>query len=263
MKTLRWGIFCAVLAALAVLLVDGARSNDRLRTAIAALRPAPGAIDELRAENRRLAAAAPRRGEVVRAEHEELVRLRAQLSAWRGQLDELAKPAAAAAPRGPSNELRRGATAPPWQNKGRGTAAAAFETGNWAQWHGDVDAMLETFVFEAAAQAKLNALFAAQPGTDRTHYGTPERMAAMLAMDATAGQTGTWSPMQIVEHPQDADNADVTLKVHVPGGADRERTLPARRFPDGWKMVLPMEQVDMLENALSSFPPTQRMMAGR
>jgi len=260
MKALRFGIFCAVLVGVVAALIHGARSNDRLRAEIAALRLASGAFDELRNENRRLATAAAGRGETARAEHDELVRLRAQLSAWRGQLDGLAARPAPTARVQPTQSTP--APMPPWQNKGRGSAAAVFETGNWAQWHGDVDAALATFVFEDEAKTKLDALFAAQPESDRARYGTPERMAAMLAMEAT---TGTWSPMQIqiVEHPQDAENADVTLKMHVAEGIDREKTLHARRFPDGWKMVLPTEQVDMLENARTSIQPTQHLVAGK
>jgi hypothetical protein len=260
MKRFPLVLLCLVVGGVSALLWHGSRVSARMRAEIAALGVGRDSIAALRRENQRLAVAAAGRGDLAQAEHAELVRLRARIEGWQLQLEQIAarpaaKPAAAA------GELPSRAAPPPWQNKGRATAAGACETSLWAQWHGDLEAFLPTVSFAAEAREKLATLFSAQPAEDRARYGSPERMAAMLALSATAGSAaGDPLPMQLVERPQDADNVDVTLRVQLPQGPERERTLRVRRFADGWKVILPMEQANMLETTLTCIPPTQRAM---
>jgi hypothetical protein len=65
-----------------------------------------------------------------------------------------------------------------WENAGRATPTAAFETMLWA-WHTrDYDVLATLIGFNDAAKAKLDAWFAALPASVRAKFGTPERAIA-------------------------------------------------------------------------------------
>jgi uncharacterized coiled-coil protein SlyX len=253
------GIVAAGLATMAGFLY---RSNSRLRSDLEAMRQQNREIAVLEAQRDRFASIAPARAKQLRERQAEISSLQAQIVVLTAQLAALEssrnKPAPIeAAP--PTVSLAPGMmTVESMQNVGRATPQNALQTGMWAQNQKDLPAIMESFAFGTDAKAKLEALFRELPDEERTRFGSADRLAAIVTADV-ASSRGNAPPLQFTERSRSGDTAEVAIQMQLPDGQIREaRTLSLRLFPDGWKVVLPAQEVEALGSYLNALPPAQR-----
>lgn len=272
MKALRLGMICALAGGVLAVWMHQQKSNARLAADVEMLRRQNSEIPVLQADNRRLAATVSARAEAVRSKQEERERLQAQITALRKQVEamEQRRAAAQAQARARSEPKPSPVLAPgtmlveSMQNVGRTTPTLALQTGFWAQSRGDVQTILDGLVLEPAGKAKLDALFGELSATEQAHFGSPERLAAILVAGPMLNRGGgPGTPVQIVEIMQSAETAELGLRVPLPSGEFKDiKTVQFRRYADGWKAVLPAGETEMLRNLLHGLPPSQRMRLG-
>lgn len=250
------------------------RANDRLATEIESLRRQNSDFTVLQADNRRLIADAPDRAEAARKKREELARLQAQIMTGKKHVEAAKRGRAQTEVLSQSNENQ---VSPPvlgpgmmlgsaMQNVGRASPGLAMQTGLWAQRHGDAQTMAAGLAFEPEARVKLDALFAELSAADQAQFGSPERLVAALATEANSPSHrggGPEIPIQIVEKMQDPATAEVLLRLQLPNGQVKDgKLLQLRHHADGWKIVLPVAEVEWLEAMWKALPPSQRLRLG-
>jgi hypothetical protein len=225
-----------------VLVGGGWLALDRMRLAqmreeIAALRDNERDLARLRAENKRLAAESisPAALEALRADRAAVIRLRAELEALK------ARPVVrASAPVPMPDSMPKTLSATESRNMGRATAAASFETVVWAAGNQDVETLNQSIALEGAAQKKADELFARLPAEDRKELGTADRLVAYLtARDVLSAKMSVLAQMPLGED-------GMVMKVLVEGsdGSKRMPTFSLRRYPDGWKLMVPESAID-------------------
>jgi len=224
------------------------QADAALRDEVARLRRQGEAMAELRADNERLRAAETARApdeEKARAEHTELVRLRAGVEAYRKQQALAARNAATSAPVGP------GTTSPSldagmlsvgmMKNVGRATPNAAAQTQLWATQHGDIDLAATLITFDPPERAKLEAMLATLPENLRTEYGTPERMIALVLAGTPRPLAGV---QQLGESQPSQDEIVHHVQMQFQSGEVRQDDIRFRRDAEGWKQVISSSTVD-------------------
>ena len=202
-------------------------------------------LAELRRQRERLAA-----GQVsdltltqLRADHEAVGRLRGEIDALKKRNEEKERSQWGDAERIAADAQTAAITLPEqnWKNVGRTTPAAALETALWAGAGGDVEAMAATLVLDGAAREKAGALFASLPETERTRFGTPEKLIAALSLkDLPGGLT-------VGSATVGEDRAKILLRTQRGTGSVmvfKEVEITLRRSPEGWGLVVPDGAVD-------------------
>ena len=238
MTKLQLGAALAVVAAGTTGLVFQHQANTRLEAEVAGLLHADRrGRAAARGENTRLAKLAAAAGSPARAEHAELVRLRAAA---------LPPPAPVAVAAKPSNEAPLADGLTPilsLGNIGRATPAATFTTQLYAARTGDIAAETAAITLGPEARAKLIALAAQLPASLTAEYDTPEKLMAFIL----SGSRHPVGGMQVLsETAQDADN--VTLHTQwqhtddtIVHQSDVQMQPQRRRLEDG---VVPVVLVD-------------------
>jgi hypothetical protein len=181
MTKVKIGIVATVIVAGTTVTVREVHATRLVESELSRLRALPQELTRLRADNERLATAvaASAAANPDAAELNQLSRRVAQLKARPdGVVDAEMKPLSA------------------FQNAGRNTPLAAMETQLWARAAGDADAFAQFFAFTDRTKAKLDAFFAALPGSARAKFGTPEKMLAPMA--STWGRLGPPVAVQIL-----------------------------------------------------------------
>jgi hypothetical protein len=255
--------FTLAIAVVVLLGVIGAlqySANARLRSQVQAAKTS-------RSQTPPHSSAAPAVGTNPSHAEAEAARLRAQIHAVESQLETLRSNAGQ-----PPNSVS-GPRPPSWTNLGNATPMAAVETGFWAQATGNTDVLARSISFDSRGKLELQKMFSALDAEDRQYFATPERMAAELITQLTNQQSlskeTNGAIISLVEKSNGADAAEVVIRMTVPekNFTKDVKTLHLQRATDGWKMIVPAEQVSWLKNALVSsgqaIPPTQRALRGK
>jgi hypothetical protein len=209
---------------------------------------------------------APAVGANLSHEEAEAARLRAQIYAAESQLETLRSKAGQ-----PANSVS-GPRPPSWTNLGNATPIAAVETGFWAQATGNTDVLARSISFDSRGKLELQKMFSALDAEDRQYFATPERMAAELITqltDQSLSKESSGAIISLVEKANGADAAEVVIRMTIPEKNFKKdvKTLHLQRATDGWKIIVPAEEVSWLTNALVSsgqaIPPTQRALRGK
>lgn len=130
-----------------------------------------------------------------------------------------------------------------FQNRGRATPSAAFETLVWAALKGDEAMLADGTTLNSATRAKAEA-FIAQLSTEERSKWTPEKLGQLWF----SGLFTELSAVQIVGETISADEAIVRLR--LANRADEEK-LVLRHMPNGWKVLAPSAAVEHLKKKLS------------
>ena len=211
----------------------------QMREEIAALRVDERELARVRAENKRLAAESisPAALEALRADRAAVIRLRAEVEALKARpVARATSPAAAPAP--PPEPKTLSATES--RNLGRATAAASFETVVWAAGNQDVETLHQSIALEGAALKKADELFARLPPEDRKELGTVDRLVAYLtARDVLSAKMSVLAQMPVGD-----DRHVMRVLVEGADGTKRMPTFSLRRYPDGWKLLVPEAAID-------------------
>ena len=139
-----------------------------------------------------------------------------------------------------------------FQEQGRGSPSAAFQSLVVAAFKGDEPALLRTVGLSADARAKAEELIAGLPEEGRAKW-TPEKLALLFC----TGFFGEVTAAQIVSEKGDGDRA--TLSIRVSNGT-RENTIPMEleRGPDGWRAVLSSRHIDSIRRRMAARPVAGR-----
>lgn len=206
-----------------------ARDNAWLRREAGQLRRQSVSPATLRDENARLRALAER----LRDEPATAIEQGAQRAESRRDAD---RPAAAdeteaalAANRDPERDF---VLVENFQNAGRASPSAAFQTLVWAAANNDQNTLTSILTFDPEVRRQLEARIAALPEAVRASYPTPERLAALFFAELVTGHTAARVLGQDTADPQ---HATVTIAFeHMPAG----RPLPARLGAEGWQLAV-------------------------
>lgn len=200
-------------------------------------------------------------------EEAEAARLRAQIYAVESQLETLRSKAGQ-----PASSVS-GPRPPSWTNLGNATPMAAVETGFWAQATGNAEVLARSISFDSVGQAESQKMFSALAAEDRQYFATPERMVAELITQLTTDQSlskeTNGAIISLVEKTNGADAAEVVIRMTFPekNFTKDVKTLHLQRATDGWKMIVPAEEVSSLKNTLvwsgQAIPPSQRALRSK
>lgn len=272
---LKIGFCCVLLAGMTAALWYRHRANDRLAGEIESLRRQNSDLSVLQADNRRLIAAAPDRAEAARKKREELDRLQAQISIWKNQIETLERrreqasqrPAPTQRPETPLVPLPGMMTLGSVQNVGRDTPAHLAQTKLWALVHKDWQTLADTSAWPPETLAHLNVAFSKLSPAEQMRFGTPMRMAVMLAFESA---TSSWPSAAelagpamtvVAENVIGPDDVDIVSRMQI--SADKTRDYPpvrVHRYPDGWKFASPPASAEDRQVMLDAIPPTQKAL---
>lgn len=260
------GIFLAVSLILLI------RTNRSLRSEVAGLREA---TDRLALDNRQLQALVATRRKENTGLQDDLARWQAESEQVRRRLTETGKKlrlAAQARERVIQNKkgtapLLPGMIAPEaLRNVGQATPAATAQTLAWARKGEKIDELARIIALDPADQESLRAAFDCLGEEIRLRLGSSERLAAELLVMTylrTSLAPGE-CPLQIL--PDVATRADATFvpyRLQLSNGDIRSNRWHLRKFPDGWRWVLPSDEVQMMVTTLANLPPSQWQYFGR
>lgn len=205
--------------------------------------------------------------ERLRNEHNELLRLRSEVSQLRQQ--PVSQPTAAskeAIPKPTDNRLaeemesakRLLAKSPEipmvhsneFTNAGYATPIASFHTLNWATANKDTSAMLNAVGLEPEARTRANELFAQMPEAIRQKYGTVDALLVDWAMNLSEPPEGYRVLSQREEGP---DAASLTVQFQYPNSRVRENEVSFYRDSDGvWRRAIPAGVVEKLPHVINN-----------
>ena len=219
MTKVKIGIAATVIVASTTVAVREIHATRLVDSELSRLRALPQEFARLRADNERLAIAitASAATDPDAAELSRLSQRVAQLKARPdGVTDAEMKPLSA------------------FQNAGRNTPLAAMETQLWARAAGDADAFAQFFAFTDRTQAKLDAFFAALPGSARAKFGAPEKM--LVPMASTWGRLGPPVAVQILGQTDYGLKTMVHAWARYTSGQEAKMDLMFQRYEDGWRV---------------------------
>lgn len=204
----------------------------------------------LQEENRRLTAAQPteRQLEDMAAKLVLADQLRSQLATMHRRVETAAaiRPAAdkPAIPSLVGNSVAAGL----WQDAGRATPAAAFETTLWAAAHGDLDALAGILAFDPETARQAAATFDRLPVALQNELGTPERMIALLtAADVPLGRASI-----LGQYPGPA-GTNLTVQLVDAGGSARTAVFALQPQDDQWRLTVPPAVMQKYSDWLKAF----------
>lgn len=132
-----------------------------------------------------------------------------------------------------------------FQNRGRATPSAAFETLVWAALTGDEATLANATTLNSATRARAEAFIAELPAEERAKW-TPEKLGQLWF----SGLFTELTAIQIVgETTLSPGEALVRLRLANQGG---EEKLALRQTPGGWRVLAPSAAVDHLKKKLTS-----------
>lgn len=245
------GVAGLIAVAATTIAVRQQQTNEELRTQLATLRAdAVAATTTLRTENQRLVAT--RTGEqtaaTAAAEHEELMKMRAEKAAYlKAAAAKAAAIRAAAEAAGghvPTEKPQLGPGMLPVEamaDVGRASPSAAAQTMLWALQRGDVKDAAAVLAFEPADRAKLEAFIATLPEKFRQDYSTPEQVMAFVM----SGSPRPIAGVQLLNTTQpDATTEVHHVQVQYQNGEVKQDDVTFKKDPDGWKQLVATPTVD-------------------
>lgn len=125
-----------------------------------------------------------------------------------------------------------------WQNAGRATPEATFETGLWASVNGDIDTLTSLLLFDPEARNEAGVLFARLPAALQQEFVSPERLVAILA----AKDVPLGSATILNQYPA-ANETKVAAQIFDAEGKHRMALLSLRSDATGWRFVVPVNAV--------------------
>ena len=171
MSKIKVGIVGVIIAAIGVTGVVELRANRELRAELGSLHGGSDDAGWLQKENLQLSAALKKLGD-KNPEANELARLQRRAAVL------TARP-----PGVVDAELKAAST---WNDVGRATPEAAFETMHRAIFNGDIDALADFVIFSDDTPKNREAFMAHFSEVVRARYRTPERLYAATLFDAAA-----------------------------------------------------------------------------
>jgi len=226
------------------------QTNHRLRSEIDGLRAqllAPPAAQPVSTDAAEL--------ERLRGEHEELMRLRGQLSALRQQVanksnlpasgdrnrtlkqagsDAEAENAKALLAKSPEIPM---IPANLWVNAGFATPASTVQTTEWATVNRDTNALLSTISLEPESRAFADGIFARLPEATRQKYGSVDRILIDWRLNL---DSSTVAYRILSQTEQGPDEATLVVQRQYADGNVRENSIQFYRDETGgWRQVMP------------------------
>ena len=258
------GLAAVLTASVTTPLVLQHQTNSHLQDEIAQLRAeraAPPPVQTVSAD------ASEREG--LRREHEELLRLRGQVTQLRQQLanQPKARTNAISGQRNKADERRAFelenartllAKAPEipmirsndFKNAGYATALASFHTLNWAAINRDTNAWLNAVGLEPTARTRADELFAQMPEAVRQKYGSVDALLVDWAMNLAEAPEAYRVLSQLEQGP---DAATLTVQFQYPNSRVRENEISFYRDPEGfWRRATPPGVVEKLPYVINS-----------
>jgi hypothetical protein len=254
----RWqiGLLLIYAGAAAVAFFVLRKDNTRLGVQVDDLRQRNEAIVRWHEEDRRTRELLLRRTDAEaqnaeRACHAELMQLREEVAGLearaRAAFDH--KAAVTAAPetnRDPEKGMTRGEY---FQNVGRATPSAAFQTLVWAALKGD-DTTLEAMLsVTSAARSNAEELLGRLSADARAKYPTAESLAALMV----TGEVVKSAAAQILGYEMsDAQHAIVSFRSSE---SDKIENVPMKLGADGWQVVVSTGAINALKKRMNHVPP--------
>ncbi len=241
---LRFVVILGVLiAGILALLGWHRRTTDALRAELDRQRASVARLQAARAaeqQEQQLAAVRARTEELDRllAERTAVARLREELTALRQRANETTSPPADRARTERPSIVRNVLAFPLWQNAGRATPEAAFETGLWASVNGDIDTLTSLLVLDSEARNEAAALYARLPESLRQEFVSPERLIAVLAAKDVPLGSAT-----ILDLYPATNETKVSAQIFDAEGKHKLALLSLRPDDAGWKFVVPTNAV--------------------
>jgi hypothetical protein len=134
-----------------------------------------------------------------------------------------------------------------FQNVGRATPAATFQTLVWAALHGDESTLSAGLALDDRAHARAEVLLARLPDELRAQ-SSPEKLAALwwngTVLDVPAAQI-------IRQETQDDSHATLLTR----GGIGGSSTLNFRRSATGWQIVIPESALESIQSKVIGYSP--------
>lgn len=243
------GVTGLVIVAATAITLKQEHVNTDLREQVATLRRANATVADVREENRRVLAAQTVARDTAAAEHDELVKLRAEKAAYLKAVEarQAAQGRAGGGPavtgaKGESSSLAPGMVSTEFMaNVGRATPSAAAQTIAWGLREADYNAVAGALMFDPPDREKLEAFIATLPEKMRTQYGTPEQIVALVM----AGSPKPIAAVQLLGRSQpDADTEIHRVQWQYQTGEVQQNELKFHREADGWKQVVAPAMVD-------------------
>jgi hypothetical protein len=236
--------------------------HANLRKELADLQRRSRAMESTQRENERLKSLIAQTertdADATNARQRELARLRAEVSdlekraAVRNEqktTETIVESAALANNRDPERGMTR---LEHFQNIGRATPAAAFQTLVWAALKGADTMLLEVLALSPEAQAKADALLARLPAAAREKFPNAESLAAM----AVTGEMMKGNALEIAGYTF-TDGSHALVQIRTP--AAKEAKLPMQLSPGGWQLIVPDRAIDGVERKMgemaANLPP--------
>jgi hypothetical protein len=119
-----------------------------------------------------------------------------------------------------------------WANVGNASPAAAMQTLNWAMSRHDENIFSSLVAWDADAQAKAEALFAAAPESVRQQFGSVDGVlyAMLSAIPPIAG-------FAVVSQNLQGDEDTLIEQHQYQDGRVRQNQVTLHHFDDGWRIV--------------------------
>jgi cell division protein FtsL len=243
MTKLKFGISALIVAGAATALVVQHQTQIKLREENQSLRQQ---MAQLQTDNENLSNRVAATGHSQSLSDEqlnELLRLRAEASVRRRQNENHGKaqsdahqarlsqteanlPAVLDAPTVPLSP------AADWTNVGNASPSAAMQTLNWAMSKHDANAFSSLVAWDADAEAKAEALFAAAPESVRQKFGSVDGVLYAMLSDIPpiAG-------FAVVSQNIQGDEDTLIEQHQYQDGRVRQNQVMLRQFGDGWRIV--------------------------
>jgi hypothetical protein len=224
------------------------QATTALRTAVAAPLDEPPQLLALHRENEALRQSLLNSSDLaaLRADHEALPILRAELQALQASAEKRLQNAAQANP--PRSEPPT-FTATDWINAGRRTPIETVVTALWASTRGEKAVLADLIHLDARTEERLRPLLAALPEAEQRQFTSLEAFAADITTRSLRVDSIQFLELD-ASLPEDAPFTTLRVRVTSPGGSERYPTLVAVRSASGWKLLLPAPVVDRYTQTL-------------
>lgn len=185
------------------------------------------------------------RQDVIELEQRAVIRHAEIVTAYRRRLAEFSGEANGHDPEQAPTKLEH------FQNVGRTTPSAAFQTLVWAALKGDEAAIAAGLSLDDRALTRAEVMLASLPDNTRAQ-SSPEKLAALwfegTVVDVPAAQI-------IRQEPQDPTHTLLLVR----GGLGDAQSLTMRLGSDGWQLVVPERALEALQKkVLGASPPLSR-----
>jgi len=249
-------ILALALLGLGAVVLRQQQQITRERLEAASLRQAAARAAESQYENERLSQAkAPAARSLTPEEHNELLRLRSEVTRLRQRVEDLTA-RSSPAPQSPSVPLRSSEPAPQtvpanaltgeflpaesWADVGFGTPEAALETMHWAMRHGAQDRMKQALLLPAGtvpAGAEGNGLDMIAFPADSTSDGAANDTPPASAQPDTVAMAELTGSRIVSRRDVSAEEVHLTVENHHADGTRLPAELTFRRVGGEWKLA--------------------------